>query len=287
MYLFIIFIVGLGSYIFSLELYNYLIKNFDTCVKILLISFINILNFLFIYISTVFNLTERFNNLMHPLFIFENGEVTNTAPEFYLYGENEKLPESDNPVAASSVKDASQRKIGEGINFSNNTSNSSSPADNSNSTSNNNDTEWAPGLGNPILRTPTQDLTEEERAIAKAYQESIKEWIADLDRQRNEQNAKFSQFEEDLYNGKVIEPKKQEWLEKVNSSALMKGKEPFKANDFDFSTDRELNRYSWFNTAIDYYNREEQEKFVTKTPSDPEQNSTKTKNKEINNQDKE
>jgi len=56
MYLFIIFVVGISSYIFSDELYNYLIENYDTCVKILLLSFVKFLHFLNLYIVTVFNL---------------------------------------------------------------------------------------------------------------------------------------------------------------------------------------------------------------------------------------
>ena len=227
---------------------------------------------------------------MHPLLISGNEEVINTVTESYPYGENEKLLESDNSVTISPVKDATKRKVGEGINFSDNTSDSSNPAHSSNSTSNNDDTEWAPGLGNPIFRTPTQDLSEAEKIIAKGYDEAISKWKAELDEEskraeelRTQPQSTQSEQYSDSY---VMDAEKYVWLEKVNSSALMKDQVPFKPNDFDFRERRELDPKTWFNTTIDYYNSVEQEKSATETLSDPEQNLTKTKNEEKNNQDK-
>jgi len=196
LFLLIIFIVGFILYIYSVEIYNYFIENYNECVKTLLNIFVNILQFLFMLIYSVWGLNFSFESLRLPLLFFgfeagneaeneaENEEaikpVTINASkaaedeDSLISGNSDKPTGSDNyiPTSASPpVNDAPQSMEdiieGEPIKVSDNITNSSAsdPAHISNSTSNNNDSELAPELGSAITQTPVEELSEEDRSV--------------------------------------------------------------------------------------------------------------------------
>jgi hypothetical protein len=296
-YFFTILAILFIPYIFNVEIYNYFIKNYDTCVKELFLIFVNLFQTLVLLIITIFNLKINSDFLMIPLLISENEETTNNEME--SCPENEKLPESG--VPDSPEYDVTQRIVGEAgtgtINFSDNRSDSNNLTQDSNLTSNSptpksrsiftdiekewKTGEWAPGLGNYNSQAPTEELNEtklESKKIAEVDQKTLKTNLEIIEqankiRKLREQarETKDLAFFQNIYqnineiNNSFVLPNEMvadqgAWLEKVNSSELMKNHQSFKPNDFNFRDNRELNPNTWFNKTIDYYNRENKKK---------------------------
>lgn len=297
-YFFTIIAILFISYIFNVEIFDYFIKNYDTCVKELLLIFVNLFQTLVLLIITIFNLKINLNFLMIPLLITDNEETTNNEME--SCPENDKLPESG--VPDSPEFDVTQRIVGEAstgtINFSDNRSDSKNLTQDSNLTSNSptpkpssifaeigkewKSEEWAPGLGNYNSQPHTEEeLNEtklESKKTAEIDQKTLKTNLESIDqayriRKLREQALgtndpeilkNYYQELNEIKNNFVLPNEmvaaQGAWLEKVNSSELMKNHQSFKPNDFNFRDNRELNPNTWFNKTIDYYNREAQNK---------------------------
>jgi len=270
LFLLIIFVVGFILYIYSVEIYNYFIENYNECVKTLLNIFVNILQFLFMLIYSVWGLNFSFESLRLPLLFFgfeagneaeneaENEEaikpVTINASkaaedeDSLISGNSDKPTGSDNyiPTSASPpVNDAPQSMEdiieGEPIKVSDNITNSSAsdPAHISNSTSNNNDSELAPELGSAITQTPVEELSEEDRSVRDWFLGSISDWEREQKEEedriaRAKEEAEIQKQEAEKQRQATRRTEEEAWIAKVNSSDFMAGKPPLEHSDYDF-----------------------------------------------------